>query len=172
QLRGSFGFDDLDVASDEEGNTAVRAGRYLSENVYTDVTVGGADGPEVSLNIDLTPNITARGSVDVGDNWLSLSTTSLPPNSSGYYLASQGTGVSSPALAQGDLCLNGAPIARFSASPFFSGAQGTASRAIDLTSIPGQGAVLLGQTWNFQAWYRDANPLVTSNFTDAVSVSF
>ncbi|KIC50427.1 translocation/assembly module TamB domain-containing protein [Tateyamaria sp. ANG-S1] len=63
QLRGSFGLDDLDVASDEEGNTAVRAGRYLSENVYTDVTVGGADGPEVSLNIDLTPNITARGSV-------------------------------------------------------------------------------------------------------------
>ncbi|WP_189799452.1 translocation/assembly module TamB domain-containing protein [Tateyamaria sp. syn59] len=63
QLRGSFGLDDLDVASDEDGNTAVRAGRYLSENVYTDVTVGGADGPEVSLNIDLTPNITARGSV-------------------------------------------------------------------------------------------------------------
>ncbi|WP_254684975.1 translocation/assembly module TamB domain-containing protein [Tateyamaria omphalii] len=68
QLRGSFGLDDLDVASDEDGNTAVRAGRYLSENVYTDVTVGGADGPEVSLNIDLTPNITARGSVSGDGN--------------------------------------------------------------------------------------------------------
>ncbi|MBY5931758.1 translocation/assembly module TamB domain-containing protein [Tateyamaria omphalii] len=68
QLRGSFGLDDLDVASDDEGNTAVRAGRYLSENVYTDVTVGGADGPEVSLNIDLTPNITARGSVSGDGN--------------------------------------------------------------------------------------------------------
>ncbi|MEM8653162.1 MAG: translocation/assembly module TamB domain-containing protein [Pseudomonadota bacterium] len=60
QLRGGFGLDDLDVSSDEEGNTAVRAGRYLSENVYTDVTVGGKDGPEVSLNIDLTPNITSK----------------------------------------------------------------------------------------------------------------
>ncbi|WP_299655366.1 translocation/assembly module TamB domain-containing protein [uncultured Tateyamaria sp.] len=68
QLRGSFGLDDLDVSSDEDGNTAVRAGRYLSENVYTDVTVGGKDGPEVSLNIDLTPNITARGTVGADAN--------------------------------------------------------------------------------------------------------
>ena len=29
-----------------------------------------------------------------------------------------------------------------------------------------------GQTWNFQAWYRDANPTVTSNFTDAVGITF
>ncbi|MEO0381034.1 MAG: translocation/assembly module TamB domain-containing protein, partial [Pseudomonadota bacterium] len=42
QLRGSFALDDLDVTSDDEGNTAVRAGKYLSDNVYTDVTVGGA----------------------------------------------------------------------------------------------------------------------------------
>ncbi|MCB4379218.1 hypothetical protein FZX02_01880 [Synechococcus sp. MU1644] len=68
RLRGSFGLDDLDVTSDEDGNTAVRAGRYLSENVYTDVTVGGADGPEVSLNIDLTPNITARGTLGADAN--------------------------------------------------------------------------------------------------------
>ncbi|MEL7133382.1 MAG: translocation/assembly module TamB domain-containing protein, partial [Pseudomonadota bacterium] len=68
QLRGGFGLDDLDVSSDEDGNTAVRAGRYLSENVYTDVTVGGKDGPEVSLNIDLTPNITARGTVGADAN--------------------------------------------------------------------------------------------------------
>ncbi|MEX0312182.1 MAG: translocation/assembly module TamB domain-containing protein, partial [Tateyamaria sp.] len=68
RLRGSFGLDDLDVTSDTEGNTAVRAGRYLSENVYTDVTVGGADGPEVSLNLDLTPNVTVRGSVGADAN--------------------------------------------------------------------------------------------------------
>ncbi|WP_299153379.1 translocation/assembly module TamB domain-containing protein [uncultured Tateyamaria sp.] len=67
-LRGSFDLDDLDVTSDAEGNTAVRAGKYISENVYTDVTVGGAEGPEVSLNIDLTPNITVRGSVGADAN--------------------------------------------------------------------------------------------------------
>lgn len=68
RLRGAFSLDDLDVTSDEEGNTAVRAGKYISDNVYTDVTVGGADGPEVSLNIDLNPNITARGTVGADAN--------------------------------------------------------------------------------------------------------
>lgn len=63
RLRGGFGLDDLDVTSGEDGNAAVRAGKYLSENVYTDVTVGGSEGPEVSLNIDLSPNVTVRGSV-------------------------------------------------------------------------------------------------------------
>ncbi|MCP3916270.1 MAG: hypothetical protein GY711_12005 [bacterium] len=29
-----------------------------------------------------------------------------------------------------------------------------------------------GETWNFQCWYRDNNPGPTSNFTDAVSVTF
>lgn len=68
QLRGSFALDDLDVGTDDEGNTSVRAGKYISDNVYTDVTVGGAQGPEVSLNIDLTPNITARGSLAADSN--------------------------------------------------------------------------------------------------------
>ncbi|WP_299624513.1 translocation/assembly module TamB domain-containing protein [uncultured Tateyamaria sp.] len=68
RLRGSFGLDDLDVGTDDEGNTSVRAGKYISDNVYTDVTVGGAEGPEVSLNIDLTPNITARGSLGADSN--------------------------------------------------------------------------------------------------------
>jgi len=29
----------------------------------------------------------------------------------------------------------------------------------------------IGQTWHFQAWYRDANPSATSNFTGSWSVS-
>mmetsp|Transcript_23027 Transcript_23027/g.39021 ORF Transcript_23027/g.39021 Transcript_23027/m.39021 type:complete len:1245 (-) Transcript_23027:441-4175(-) len=68
RLRGSFALDDLDVSTDDTGNTSVRAGKYISDNVYTDVTVGGATGPEVSLNIDLTPNITARGSLAADSN--------------------------------------------------------------------------------------------------------
>lgn len=62
KLRKSFDLDDLDVTTDDDGNTAVRAGKYLSDNVYTDVEVGGADGAEISINIDLTPSVTARGS--------------------------------------------------------------------------------------------------------------
>ncbi|HMQ28799.1 MAG TPA: translocation/assembly module TamB domain-containing protein, partial [Acidimicrobiales bacterium] len=43
RLRENFGLDDLDVTTGEDGNAAVRAGRYLSENVYTEATVG-SDG--------------------------------------------------------------------------------------------------------------------------------
>jgi translocation and assembly module TamB len=59
-----LGVDDLDLQTDETGNAALRAGRYLSDNVYTDVTVtqGGTTG--LSLNIDLTPDITARGTFE------------------------------------------------------------------------------------------------------------
>ncbi len=62
-LRDGIGLDDLDLQTDSEGNAAVRAGRYLSENIYTDVTIGTGGQSDLSLNIDLTPNITARGSV-------------------------------------------------------------------------------------------------------------
>ncbi|MFW5641543.1 MAG: translocation/assembly module TamB domain-containing protein [Roseicyclus sp.] len=62
-LREGLGLDNLDLQTDAEGNAAVRAGRYLSENVYTDVTVGAGGQSDLSLNIDLTPNVTARGSV-------------------------------------------------------------------------------------------------------------
>ena len=60
-LREGLGLDDLDLRTDATGNAALRAGRYLSENVYTDVTIAGDGGADISLNIDLTPNITARG---------------------------------------------------------------------------------------------------------------
>ena len=64
RLRRGFNLDDFDVVTDEDGGTAVRAGKYISENIYTDVTVGGSDADEVSLNLDVTPQITLRGSVN------------------------------------------------------------------------------------------------------------
>jgi translocation and assembly module TamB len=60
-LRQSFGLADLDVTTDPEGGTAVRAGRYISENVYSDVTVSKGR-TELRLNLDLGPGVTARGS--------------------------------------------------------------------------------------------------------------
>ncbi len=63
KLRKGFGLDDFDVSTDQDGNSSVRAGKYISDNVYTDVTVGGATGGKVSLNIDLSNSLTARGSL-------------------------------------------------------------------------------------------------------------
>lgn len=64
QLRKSVGLDDLDLATDDEGNVTVRAGKYLSENIYTDVAVGADGTSTIEINLDLTSEVTARGSVN------------------------------------------------------------------------------------------------------------
>lgn len=61
-LRGSAGLDDLDVTTDADGNVALRAGKYISDNVYTDVQVNQNGEATISLNLDVTPNLTVRGS--------------------------------------------------------------------------------------------------------------
>ncbi len=68
QLRQNLGLDDFDVTTDEQGNAALRAGRYLSENVYTDVTVSSTGGTEINLNLDITDEIVAKGGVDQEGN--------------------------------------------------------------------------------------------------------
>ncbi|WP_373354213.1 translocation/assembly module TamB domain-containing protein [Pseudoroseicyclus sp. CXY001] len=61
RLRMGLGLDDLDVQTDEEGNTAIQAGKYISENIYADITLG--DETAVTLNLDVTDNVTVRGGV-------------------------------------------------------------------------------------------------------------
>lgn len=63
RLREGLDLDDLDFVTDENGNAAVRAGKYISDRVYTDITVGTGGTSEINLNIDIDRNITARGSV-------------------------------------------------------------------------------------------------------------
>ena len=60
-FRSGLGLDDFDVTTDENGNAAVRAGKYLSDNVYTDVTIGSDGTTEINLNLDITDEITAKG---------------------------------------------------------------------------------------------------------------
>ncbi|TYB89245.1 translocation/assembly module TamB domain-containing protein [Oceaniovalibus sp. ACAM 378] len=61
KLRNSFGLDDLDITTDDEGNAGVRAGKYLSENVYTDVTIEAGGDATINLNLDLSPSLTIKG---------------------------------------------------------------------------------------------------------------
>lgn len=63
RLRNSFGLDDLDVTSDETGSATVRAGKYLSEKVYTDVTLGAEGKTEININLDVRPGVVARGTL-------------------------------------------------------------------------------------------------------------
>jgi len=73
RLRASTGLDDLDLTTDDQGKVSVRAGKYLSENLYTDVQVDGDGKTKLNLNLDVSKTLTARGSVDSeGDSAIGL----------------------------------------------------------------------------------------------------
>ncbi|MGY6410110.1 MAG: translocation/assembly module TamB domain-containing protein [Alkalilacustris sp.] len=63
-LRRGFGLDDLDVSTTEDGLAALRVGRYLTDNVYTDVVVDSEGRSEVSINLDVTSSVTVRVRTD------------------------------------------------------------------------------------------------------------
>ena len=66
-----------------------------------------------------------------------------------------------------------APVGRFLANVVNTGSGTSVSVLTDLTSFPqptGNVAVLPGDTYNFQYWFRDVGS--TSNFSDALSVTF
>ena len=60
-LRKSTGLDDLDIVTDQEGEAALRAGRYVSENVYLGVEQGAAGSSKVTIDLDVTKDVKARG---------------------------------------------------------------------------------------------------------------
>lgn len=63
RLRKVFGLDDFDVTSDAAGSTVLRAGKYITDNVYTEVEVGQDGKSEVNLNLDIRPGVTVTGRV-------------------------------------------------------------------------------------------------------------
>ncbi|MCX7560756.1 translocation/assembly module TamB domain-containing protein [Sulfitobacter sp. F26204] len=67
-LRSNFGLDDLDVTTTDSGATAVRAGKYISENIYTDVTAASDGTGEVSLNLDITTHLKGKATLGSDGN--------------------------------------------------------------------------------------------------------
>ena len=120
----------------------------------------------------------ATGSDFVSDNTVTLLASDLPGNSFGFFLTSQSQGfTSNPGGSQGNLCLSGA-IGRYVGAGQIknSGSAGEFDLGLDLTLTPtptGLVSVNAGETWNYQAWYRDAvGGSATSNFTDGLSITF
>jgi translocation and assembly module TamB len=64
KLRRNFGLDDFDLISDAKGGTSLRLGRYVSEDIYTEVIVGTEGTSQLNLNLDISPGVTVRGSAD------------------------------------------------------------------------------------------------------------
>ncbi|HVH02195.1 MAG TPA: translocation/assembly module TamB domain-containing protein [Amaricoccus sp.] len=63
QLRGATGLDDLDIITQEDGSTAVTAGKYLDDNIYVNVQTGTDGVSRAEVRLDLSHSVTARGSV-------------------------------------------------------------------------------------------------------------
>ncbi len=129
------------------------------------------------------PNSTGQGSelVLTGNRLASMmdlrvSVSELPSQATCLLLASTSTGfVANPAGSQGNLCLSG-QISRFVQLAGTSSSTGHYVVDLDTTEIPtpqmGPQTIQAGDTYVFQLWHRDANPLPTSNFSAARSVTF
>lgn len=114
------------------------------------------------------------GSSRAALNDLSIYAFGLPPNVFGIFFTSRNTGFEPGAggTSNGNLCLGG-PIGRFTRVRL-AGLDGIMSMRVELTGVPQGGAtvpVVAGDTWYFQAWYRDQVGL-GSNFSDSLEVTF
>ncbi len=143
-----------------------------------DCDPGGAFcSPNVTNSSGLPAMITGFGSLAIADNDFRLVVNQLPPNQFGFFLGSQSMGfTANPGGSQGNLCLGG-EIGRVVGGQIVnSGFFGSFDVQPDLTALPqpnGPVQATAGETWHFQAWYRDlVLGFPTSNFSDAWTVTW
>ena len=166
----------------------LRVGGFEGDSGPVSITAlgTGSGGTPIGLNYcTANPNstgapaaISAIGSDIASFNNATLTASGLPINSFGFFLTSQVQGfVANPGGSAGNLCLGGG-IGRYVGNGQIknSGQSGSFELMLDLTQTPqpnGFVTITSGQTWNFQAWFRDASGGVpTSNFTDGLSATF
>ncbi|WMS44728.1 translocation/assembly module TamB domain-containing protein [Acuticoccus sp. MNP-M23] len=70
QLRVFSGLDNLEIVTDEQGNTAAQAGRYIADNIYLGVRAGESSG--ITVNIDITKNLKFRGEAMTDESTLGI----------------------------------------------------------------------------------------------------
>ncbi|MCP3918935.1 MAG: hypothetical protein GY711_25595 [bacterium] len=180
-LRVSFGeADDCNAnGASDECDIASGASTDLNANGLPDEceAIGSTYcSPAIDNSTGEPAKLLAFGSDVAGGNPLELFAYDVPQNQFGYFLTSQTQGlVVMPGGSEGNLCLGGT-IGRYAAPGQVqnSGSAGAFSLDIDTTAMPLSPpvGVAAGETWNFQAWFRDQNPTLTSNFTDGLAITF
>ena len=158
--------------------TNVRTGKpkvFHNDEVTADAVGVPFCSPANPTSLGAPAEIRAFGSNVAGGNPLAIVASGLPSSSVGYFLCSRTTGSAMPPSSQGVLCLGG-NIGRISVPVLAVASQGRRfGRFVDTLALPGNPptAVSAGQTWYFQAWFRDSvGGSATSNFTDAVAILF
>ncbi|MCA9002428.1 MAG: hypothetical protein KDB61_10915, partial [Planctomycetes bacterium] len=142
-------------------------------------SIGSIYCTPANFNSTLVPAvINATGSQLASDNNVTLSVTQLPPNQFGYFLNSMDQAyLANPGGSMGILCVGGpSGFGRHINTLQLSGPTGFMIAFLDLNHIPTSSGVdhvvVAGETFNFQCWYRDYFVTNTSNFSDAVSITF
>lgn len=142
-----------------------------------DPNIGAETCAGVPNSTGVGADLALSGSAVASDNNFTVQVDSLPMNSLGYAIHSQGNMVvMNPGSSQGNLCIAGASIGRFDSQVLDSGSAGTVSFSPDLTALPttsGPVAAMAGETRYFQFWYRDnMGGTPVSNFSSADGVTF
>ncbi len=162
-----------------DGSTIVGLSKAESLTRWRDSSeIGSAYcGPAVPNSTGQHGALVATGTNTPQFGPLVLSASSLPTSAFGYFLASTAAMPPTPVVqSQGLLCLGG-EIGRFvgPGQILNSGPTGEFQFTLPthaMATPTGLVSVQHGETWHFQAWYRDANPQITSNFTNLVLVTF
>lgn len=166
----------MNWGSGSSGGTATANWNQVTFEKGTDVIqLGTAYCLSASVNSSgQSGQIQAIGNPFAGAGLLSLFADQLPANEFGYFiLGNAQTFIPFPGGSQGNLCVAG-NLGRFVSQAASTGTGGTLEIVVDTSALPTwrRSPLFPGRTWNFQAWYTDSNPGPTSNFTDAVGVTF
>lgn len=141
------------------------------------LTVGASYCAATANSTGSAAVLTVLGSTLAEDAFLRLRATQLPVQQPGVFLTSQLQDfVPNIGGGMGNLCL-GAPILRLDVpplgGPMDSGDTGQFDLRVGLMGLPPALRPQPGETWNFQAWFRDVvGSNTTSNLTDGVAVTF
>jgi hypothetical protein len=156
--------------------TIADVGSFFYVPTYCGANCTGSLGsPSCVANMNSTgraAQLHAIGNTAVQLDHLILLIRDTPVGSLGFILASR---LPSNLLlgggSQGVLCL-GTPVLRFSNYVLNDRGTGIVSFRPRLGQFPQSTSVHAGDTWYFQYWYRDTNPMVTSNTSNALRINF
>ena len=60
-LRSTLGVDDLDIATDETGQTTFSAGKYLNDRTYLELQQSGSGDSKAVINLDIGRGLKLKG---------------------------------------------------------------------------------------------------------------